>query len=79
MANEITIRSYHRGRMHDYTGTVEDLRSRVFGYTLECGHSWNSKIDRFPKTGKALVKALNQSVRETQRACYDRDSYKLVG
>ena len=78
MAKQITVRSYHHGRSHDWTGTVEELRSRVFGYTLECGYSWNAKINRFPKTGKALVKALNQSVEETQGSCFNRDSYELV-
>ena len=78
MAKEITVRAYHRGRTRDWTGTVEHLRSNVFGYTLECGNSRNHKINLFPKTGKALVKALNQSVDETQGGCYDRDSYELV-
>lgn len=78
MAKQITVRSYHHGRSHDWTGTVEELRSKVFGYTLECGNSWNPKINRFPKTGKSLVKALNQSVEKTQGGCFDRDSYELV-
>ena len=78
MAKEITVRSWHRGRSHDWTGTVEYLRERVFGYTLECGNSWNKKINRYPKTGKALVKALNQSVQETQGSCYEQDSYELI-
>ena len=78
MAKEITVRCCHRGRSRDYTGTVEYLRTLVFGYTLECGNSWNSKIDRYPKTGKALVSALNKSVQETQGGCFDRDSYELV-
>lgn len=47
-----------------YTGTIEHLTSDVFGYTLECGNSWNSKINRYPKTGKSLVKALTQSAEE---------------
>lgn len=79
MAKTITIRCYHRGNSHDYTGTVEELRSRVFGYKLECGNSWNPKINRYPKTAKALLKALEQSVQETQGGCYEQDSYELVG
>lgn len=78
MAKQITIRSYHHGRSHDYTGTVDELSTRVFGYTLVCGHSWNRKINLHPKSGKALVNALNKSVAETQGACYDPDSYELV-
>ena len=78
MAKEYTIASYHRGRCTKYTGTLSYLIDNVFGYTLECGHSWNSKISRRPKTATALVKALNQSVEETQGGCYDRDSYELI-
>lgn len=76
---EITIRSWHHGRSHDYTGTIDHLVRDVFGYTLECGHSWNPKINLRPKTGKQLVAALTKSVAETQGACFDRDSYELVG
>ena len=79
MAKQITVRSYHRGRSHDYTGTIDELITKVFGYTLVCGHSWNPKISMCPKTGAALVKALNQSVAETQGGCYEQDSYELVG
>ena len=79
MAKQITIRSYHHGRSHDYTGTISELVNDVFGYTLECGHSWNPKISLHPKSGKALVNALNKSVAETQGSCYDQDSYELVG
>lgn len=78
MSNEITVRSYHRGRSHDWTGTIEHLRDAVFGYTLMLGNSYNKKINRYPKTGRELVKALNQSVKETQGACFERDSYELV-
>lgn len=79
MTKQITVRSYHRGRSHDWTGTIDELCTNVFGYTLECGHSWNPKINMRPKTGAALVKALNQSVAETQGGCYEQDSYELVG
>ena len=57
-----------------YTGTLDYLINSVFGYTLECGNSWNSKIPLHPKTGKTLVKALNDSAYE----CRDyRSSYSL--
>ena len=74
MAKEITIIVHHRGRETEYTGTIEHLRTEVFGYTLECGNSWNSKINREPKTAKALVNALNKSAEECRR--YD-DWYEL--
>lgn len=78
MAKDITVKVWHRGRERTYTGTVEHLSKNVFGYTLECGNSWNPKIKLHPKTGKALVKALNMSVEETQGGCFERDSYELV-
>lgn len=74
MAKEITIIVHHRDRETEYTGTIEHLRTEVFGYTLECGNSWNSKINREPKTAKALVNALNKSAEECRR--YD-DWYEL--
>lgn len=57
-----------------YTGTIGYLVNNVFSYTLECGHSWDSKINDSPKTGKSLVKALNESA----TACRDyRTTYNL--
>ena len=76
MANKILyVASIHKGRKSIYAGTLEDLRNGVFGYTLECGNSWNQKIPRYPKTGKSLVKALNDSAYECNK--YD-DFYDLV-
>ena len=58
----------------EYTGTMDYLVNEVFGYTLECGHSWNNKSPLNPKTGKSLVKALTDSAYE----CRDyRTSYSL--
>ena len=74
MAKEVTIIAYHNGRATEYTGTIEHLRTEVFGYTLECGNSWNPKINRNPKTAKALVNALNKSADECRRYS---DSYEL--
>lgn len=74
MAKQITIISYHRGHEHEYTGTVAELVENVFGYTLECGHSWNPRIPRYPKTARALVNALNKSADECRRYF---DSYDL--
>lgn len=67
MAKEVTIIAHHNGRETKYTGTIEHLRTEVFGYTLECGNSWNPKINREPKTAKALVNALNKSANECRR------------
>lgn len=68
------IKSIHRGRKTIYKGTIEYLVSRVFGYTLDCGHSWDNSINKNPKTAKALVNALNKSA----YACNSySDSYEL--
>lgn len=71
-----TIIKNHRGHIHEHTGTLEEL-TNAFSYTLQCGHSWNSKIPTQPKTIKSLMSALSKSVRETQGSCYDQDSYRL--
>lgn len=78
MAKEkiITVIKSHKGRDMEFEGTMEHLLSNVFGYSLECGNSWNNKIQRYPKTGKALVKALNQSADECRRY-YDYYSLKV--
>ena len=49
-----------------WEGTIEYLVNSVFGYTLECGNSWNRKINRNPRTIGALVKALNASYDEIE-------------
>ena len=63
----IFISSFHRGSETIYAGTIEYLIDRTFGYTLECGHSWNAKISLRPKTKKSLVNALNASANECRR------------
>lgn len=76
MAKKVVyIASEHRDRVTVYAGTVEDLASNVFSYKLDCGHSWNSRINRYPKTTKQLIRALEMSVEETQGGCYNRDYY----
>lgn len=49
-----------------YEGTIDRLVNDVFGYTLECGASWNRKINSNPKTIGALIKALNASYDEIE-------------
>lgn len=63
----IFISSFHRGNETIYAGKIEYLIEHVFGYTLECGHSWNAKINPRPKTKKSLVNALNASANECRR------------
>lgn len=58
---------HHDGRETAFEGTLEHLVGRTFGYTLECGHSWNHKIPLEPKSIKSLIKALNASAEECRR------------
>ena len=60
------IKKSRGGRETIFEGTLEHLINDVFGYTLECGNSWNCKINRTPKTINALIKAINMSYDETE-------------
>lgn len=60
-----------------YEGTLAYLINGVFGYTLQCGSSWNRKINRNPKTIKALVSAINKSYEETEGG-YTRSYVELI-
>lgn len=66
------VEKYHRGRTSIIKGTVDQLVS-YFSYTLDCGHSWNSKINPRPTTYKSLISNLNKSFHETQGSCWDPD------
>ena len=68
------VKSTHRGHETIWEGTLDYLKESVFGYTLDCGHSWNSKINPNPKTIKSLITALNKSADECRR--YD-DFYEI--
>lgn len=66
MAKKIfTVRVTRRGRISNTSGTISEL-VKHFGYTLECGKSWehesgNSKINLNPRGIKSLVKNLNNA------------------
>lgn len=60
-----------------FEGTLDHLKSGVFGYTLECGASWNPKISRNPKTINSLIKAINMSYDEIEGG-YTRSRVELV-
>jgi hypothetical protein len=60
-----------------FEGTLEHLKNGVFGYTLECGVSWNPKINRNPKTINALITAVNKSYDEIEGG-YTRSHVELV-
>lgn len=63
MAKEYTIKvktyRHHASSEYSerlYTGTMEYLINNVFGYKLECGHSWNRKIPTNLKQVNHLLK-----------------------
>lgn len=60
-----------------WAGTLEHLVNDVFGYTLECGNSWNSKVNRFPKSSKSLVSNLNKA-KEASCRFYQDTYYELA-
>ena len=64
---EYTVICDHKGRELKYTGTLKHLIEDVFGYTLQCGHSWNNRIPLEPKSIKTLINALNKSCDECRR------------
>ena len=68
------VASNHKGRTTIWEGTMSYFLKNVFGYSLECGNSWNNKIPTNPKTVKSLVKALNDSAYECNRYS---DSYEV--
>jgi hypothetical protein len=70
-----SIKKTRKDKERIFTGTLEDL-IKSFSYTLECGHSWNHKIPTNPKSIKSLIKALNDSVYETQGGCFTQDYYE---
>lgn len=76
MAKTVSVLKHrHRtGRTVVYSGTVEELRNEVFGYTLDAGASWDNKVNREPKTVKSLVTALNRSGMATG----SYDSYEVA-
>lgn len=73
-----TIRARGNDRVSEYTGTLEELVNEVFGYTLEIGNSYNSRISRKPKTIRGLISALQKSSDIRYGCTYTREYYELV-
>ena len=74
-AKIVYVSHLYRNHWSIYAGTVAGLVSGPFSYDLECGHSWNDRIPRFPKTAKSLVNALNKSADECHP--YGSDRYEI--
>ena len=63
-------------------GTIDELNT-YFKYTLEKGASWehekgNKKINTNPRSGKVLVKNLNNAENNAAANGYSQISYQLV-
>ena len=66
MAKEYTIVHKTSRSSYEFSGTIAEL-IEDFGYSLEVGHSWDSKIPLNPKTISSLVSALNKSAYVSRR------------
>jgi hypothetical protein len=64
---KIYVAAVHRDRTTIWGAPLSEMNHGIFGYTLECGHSWNNKIPREPKGQKSLISALNKSADECRR------------
>lgn len=72
-----TIKAYGKDSSREVSGTLEEL-TEYFSYTLEIGHSYNSKINLHPKTIRGLISAV-QKASDIKTGCtYIRDWYELV-
>lgn len=67
-------------RSHNYVGTLDNLINDVFGYTLDCGKSWEYESGNYKiksrsdiKTIKSLISNLNKS--SLNACCSYQDSY----
>lgn len=71
-----TVIKTYRGKDSEVQGTLEELIS-YFGYTLEVGHSWNSKIKTKPTTIKSFISNLQKSYEEKEASCFERTFVRL--
>lgn len=60
-----------------YGGTIDDFVNEIFSYTLECGHSWEPKVNRYPKSFNSLIKNLNKA-NEASCSHYQNTYYNLA-
>lgn len=59
-----------------YTGTIVEL-TETFSYTLECGHNWDGRVNRNPKTIDSLVNNLNRAA-YAKSTHYQAEYYSLA-
>jgi hypothetical protein len=77
MKKTFKVKKSRGGRETIFEGTLDHLIDGVFGYTLECGSSWNRKINRRPKTIGSLITAINKSYDEIEGG-FTRSFVELV-
>lgn len=84
-AKIFTVESYRsrNGSTTRFTGTIEELVTKTFSYTLECGASYqhekgNKKINRNPKSITALITNLNNAVNNSAANGYAGVTYTDV-
>lgn len=74
---EVTVKKFYHARATAWTGTVEELVENVFKDYLQSGWEFDHKIDRNPKSGEALVEALNKVSKVKMRHAWTRVSWQL--
>tara|TARA_R110000751_G_C13525950_1_gene453305 strand:+ start:298 stop:552 length:255 start_codon:yes stop_codon:yes gene_type:complete len=72
-----TVRKTKNGRDTIVSGDLQYIKE-YFSYTLECGASWNRKINRYPKTIKSFISNLQKSYEEVEASCYERTYVKNI-
>lgn len=73
-----TIRSYGEDRVNEVNGTLEELIEH-FGYTLEIGHGYNSRINLRPKTIRGFLSAIQKASDIKYGCTYTRQYFELLG
>lgn len=76
-----TIIIHRHGKERETSGTLAQL-IQYFGYTLECGRSWqyekgNKKINTEPKTIKSLITNLNNAVNNSAKNGYANEWFEI--
>lgn len=79
----VECRQHRNNHTIEFQGTLEYLIKDVFGYTLECGASWqhqkgNSKINTNPNTIGRLIDNLNKAVNNSASNGYAGKNYSEI-
>ena len=82
VTKEYTVKVSKGGRVTEFSGTLGHLINDVFGYTLECGQSYqhekgNKKINTQPKTIKSLITNLNNAVNNSASNGWSDKHYSI--